>query len=200
MKKTFKLILISIAAIVLTAMLLIVAVGVGITGFVAYVWGGMRLTPEAAIEAVGINMSQLEYVETEDLRVYYRTADDSLGYMVSEFPDDYMYEIYPVQRQDVLWYANTRPLSYACAGSDEGKTQGVMYSFEAGGKYHNFFIPDYKWNDKTLTYSLPDSLSDGYDKVTVNNTEIKLFKRAYFVTDADVTEFEIGDLTFTVNK
>ncbi len=189
MNKTIKIILTVLLSIVLTVNL----VGCGITGFVSWVWGGVRFTPEEAMEAVGIGASKQERIEAEDCYFYYETIADN--YESAGESADWIYTVTPVKKQNGMWSASTNPRSHVVYTNGEGV--GTIISYEINGKYHNFIIPFVTGGE---TATLPNGFPIIYDKVAVNGIEINLFKHSYFVTDIEVKEFEISGTEFTVDN
>ena len=65
----------------LILILVFALLGAGIMTFISYVWGGYRLTPEAAVEAVSLTASEKAYIDADGFRFYYDTEDGREGYI-----------------------------------------------------------------------------------------------------------------------
>ncbi len=200
MHKTAKKLLIVLISVVLV----IALVGFVLVAFINWVFIGTRFTPEAAIEAVSMPMSQQEYIEAKGIRVYYRTIGDSYD-QAGEMYADWPCELYPVIRNHVgMWYAVTRGLGGGPVypyGS--GESVGYLFCEEIDGTYHYFFRPDFRrenLSDGTGPMILPEGLPDDYDTVTVNGTTYRLETHTYFMTNFEVDEFELGGSKYVVEN
>ncbi len=199
MNKKLKIILIIVAAVVVIAIVAAVVtvalVGIGIAGFVSWVWGGIRFTPDDAMEAVGIGASEQPRIATDNTYYYYETISDIYG----EHPfGDWIIYITPVEQNDIgMWYAITNPRSEFVY--IEGDTEAVadFFSFEEDGKYHNFLIPHFTWGDSP---ALPDAFPKDYNKLSIGDVELDMFRHSYFVTVIEVEEFEIDGVKFTIGN
>ena len=97
MRKALKIIFI----ILLVIILLFALIGFSISFLVSWVWGGIRFTPDAAIEAVGLKLSEREYIINDDIYFYYDTA---------EHMDDWIDDVIIVKQNGMgMWYAVTNP-------------------------------------------------------------------------------------------
>ncbi len=191
MKKTLKIILI----ILLVVALGISMVGCGIIGFVSWVWGGVRFSPDAAMEAIGIGHSQQERVEGEDCYFYYSTFADR--YYEGEDMDDWICAVTPVERSGwFMWNATPDPRGEFVYIEGTQQQMGLLVCVEADGKFYNFFLIS---DGNTNPPSFPDPLADGYTHVTVNGEQLEMFKHSYFVTDAEVEAFEINGTRLVVD-
>ena len=184
MNKALRIILLILLAIVFT----LGSIGFCITAFVSWVWGGIRFSPEAAMEAVSLGSSEWERIESEDCYFYYRTFEDR--YETSEDMSDWICDVTPVRKNGIgMWYASPDPGGYeVCMEGTETKV-GYFIPIEVDGVYHNFFLPS---TGGTNPPTLPALLSDGYTNAVVDGREHELFKHSYFVTESAVEKFEIN--------
>ncbi len=154
-----------------------------------------HLSPEAAMEGIGIGHSNQERIEADGCYFYYQTVADN--YENAGEIGDWLYTVTPVRKGDIgMWYASPDPRSYIVKAEENDKSVGSIASVKLNGKYHNFFIPFFENNDPV---TLPDELPNNYETITFNSNELTLFKHSYFVTDEAVKEFEIGGLKFIVS-
>lgn len=184
MKKAMKTALKTLAVIVF----IIVLTGFSIAAFVSWVWGGVRFTPEAAVEAISLGYSNNQYFEADDYRFYYRTLAD----------DDWICDVTPVSRNAIGMYTATAdPRSYPIIVEETGEYAGELITFESENCYYNFYIPPTNGYDPE---AIPDFVKAEYDGVIVNGEEIELYKRSYFITETDIDEFEINEIVLSVCK
>ena len=191
MKKALKIILIVLLILTLSLGM----VGCGIVGFVSWVWGGVRFSPDAAMEAIGIGHSQRERIEGEDCYFYYSTFADR--YYEGDHLGDWICDVTPVEKNGLLWNATPEPRGEFVYSDGEQETVGYFYCFEVDGRYHNFLIPDV---GGTNPPSFHAALADGYTHVCVNGEQIEVFKHSYFVTDAPVEALEINGTRMVVGR
>ena len=186
-KKNTSLIITVICTVLALAILLVAAASVAIVAFVGWVWIGMRFSPEAAIECVGLGASELPYFDADGWRFYYETDyDDS----------DWICEVRPVEKQGIFWYAVTRPRMSEVSVADSGAYAGGIYMQECGDEIHVFYIPPISGYPEGYA---PDFIADGYDSITVNGEEIEVFKHSYFVVDEPFDSFVINGNLLIVN-
>ena len=180
MTKTNKSLIIALICVVLVGSVLLTAsVGVAITASIGWVWGGMRFTPEAAMECVSLGSSGLPYLEADGWRFYYETDyNDS----------DWICEVRPVEKQGLFWHAVTRPSARRVTVADSEADAGRIYMQECGNEVHVFYIPPI--NGYPEDYA-PEFIADGYDSVTVDGEEISVFKHSYFVVNKIFDSFII---------
>lgn len=190
MKKALKIILIVLLILALSLGM----VGCGIIGFVSWVWGGVRFSPDAAMEAVGIGYAQQPRIEGEDCYFYYSTfADD---YYEGEEMDDWICRVTPVRKSGwFMWHATPDPRGELVYTEEEQQAVGRLIAVEVSGKFYNFFLIT---DGGTNPPSFPAALADGYTHVSVNGERIEVFKHSYFVTDAPVEVFEINGTRMVV--
>ncbi len=197
-KTVLKTVLITALSVIIVAVLLLALIGFGITAFVGWVWGGMRFSPEAAIEAVGLHSSEKPRIEAGDCYFYYDTFEGYDRFQASEDKSDWIAYVTPVMKNEFgLWYARPKPHTNTVYIDGTEEDVGYIIPVEADGVYHNFFIPNLYGTD---TLTLHDCLSDGYSCVVVEGQEIELFKHSYFVTENAVESFEINGTKFTVSN
>ena len=192
MKKT----VIIIISIVLALAVLILSVTVGMIGFVSWVFGGVRFSPEAAMEAVGIGASEAERIEGDGVYFYYHTIAE----MYSDLDNmtDWIYSVTPVRQNGIgMWYASPDPRSYSVYLEGESEWIGSFVFVEIDGTFHNFFLPAVL---NTEPSSLSEALSEDYTSVTVRGQTIDVFKHSYFVTEDEVAFFDINGTTFVIDK
>ncbi len=186
-----------VAGAILVAMaMLLLAAGVGIAAFVSWTWGGVRPSPEAAMEAVGIGASQKARIDVGGGYVYYTTVADH--YENAGDIGEWIAEVTPVRKNGIgMWYATPDPRSHMVYTKGDGQSVGTLITVEADGRYHNFFIPFFEGNDPV---TLPKGLPGGYDTVWIDGEAHTLRYHSYFVTDAAVNAFEMGGATLVVGK
>ena len=156
----------------LILVLVFALLGAGIMTFISYVWGGYRLTPEAAVEAVSLTASEKEYIDADGFRFYYDIEDGREGYIS---------DVYIVKRGELgTWYAVTDPSdSYAVANKDTGAYVGRLVTVARDGTYHNFYLPPFDRDEGEL----PDFVNTDYSSVKVGGEEYEMLLHSYFVTD-----------------
>ena len=101
---------------------------------VAWVWGGIRFTPDDAIEAVGLGLSRNEKIQTKDYTFYidaFQTDDDWIEY------------VYPVEQTDIgMYHAITRLGKYSSAvyiGEDLIRV-GRLITMEGENCFYHFCL------------------------------------------------------------
>lgn len=192
MKKTAKIALTVLLVVSVTAL----AVFSAICAFVSWVWGGMRFSPEAAMEAVSIDSSQMEYIQADGCRFYYQTLSDvdtesDLGEM-----EDCIGNVRPVLKSKLgMWYAVTRPESLPIRAEGDETVIGKLVQTELDGEYHNFIIPFLAGYDR---YTEENAFASGYTDITLDGESTELFKHSYFITECEVDDFYIADQRFTI--
>lgn len=176
----------------------IALIGVLISAFVMWVWGGFRFSPEAAMEAVSLGSSQRQHIKAENCYFYYETFDEC--YYEAENYSDWICDVTLVRKDAVgaigMWYAEPNPRGYTVYEKETNESAGFLLSVEEGGKYHNFFIPSVISSDPL---AFPDFLSEGYNAITVGGAKTELFCHSYFVTETKLGEFEINDTVLIVS-
>lgn len=186
MKRAIK----TVLKVSLILVLLLVLIGVGISAFVSYVWGGNRLSPEEAMEAVGIGSSRRERIEAEGCCFYYETFADCYESCGDSDMSDCIRYVTPVVKTGFgMWHAITKPRKSLVYIDGTESEVGFFISHEVSGVYHNFFIPS---DGGTNPPTFPDVLGEGCSSVTVNGEGTELFRHSYFVTETAVAQFEIN--------
>ena len=187
---------VSIALLVIV--LLLALIGFSIIAFVSWVWGGIRFSPEDAMEAVSLGSSERERIEVEGCYFYYTTIGDD--YEISEDSNmaDCIQYVTPVIKNNIgMWNAVTRPSSHPVYIEGTETYVGSFIAEKLDGAYHNFFIPSV---GGTNSPTLPDTLADGYSVITVDGEDIELFKHSYFTTETEVVKFEINGTKLVVGN
>lgn len=201
MKKATKItltVIFSLIALCLASVMILLslagAFGLGITGFVSWVWGGVRFSPEAAMEALSLSSSDGERIEGEDCYFYYRTFGEVYG-VTGEMSDAICY-FTPVLKNSVgMWYAVADlPEKYSSRvyEKESGEEVGVLTFVEVEGRYHNFFVPNYTRDTLGEDIIFPEIFSDAYTRITVDGKEKELFGHSYFMSGAKIDSFEIN--------
>ena len=185
-KKTVTVIAV-ICAVLVSSILLVATAGAAMIAFVGWVWGGMRFSPQAAMECVSLGSSELPYFEDDGWRFYYETDYSN---------SDWICEVRPVEKQGLLWHAITRPSMSRVSVADSGADAGSIYMQECGNEIHVFYIPPISGYPEGYA---PDFIADGYDKVTVNGEEIAVFKHSYFTVDEPLDSFVIDGNLLLIN-
>ena len=193
MNKTIKIIL--LVAVVAIASLLIASLL--LVGFVSWVWGGNRFSPEAAMEAVGLGSSQQERIEVAGGYFYYTTVADDYEISADSNMTDCISHVTPVIKNNVgMWRAVAQPQTYPVYIEGTETYVGQLVVETIDGVHHNFFIPSL---GGTNPPTFPDVLADGYSVIAVEGQDLELFKHSYFTTETEVIGFEINDTAFIVD-
>ncbi len=156
--------------------------------------GCMYTSPEAAMEGIGIGHSQRERIEADGCYFYYTTV----SYHVENAGElgDWICEVTPVQKNEIgMWHATVDPRSYVVHAEGGSETVAYLVTEEVNGIYHNFLIPEFQWEEEV---SLPDGIPSDYAFVHVHGKDVEIFKHSYFVTYAEVKEFTLSGIKFTV--
>jgi hypothetical protein len=187
-KHAIKTVLLTVLIVLLVLCMALLLVGACIVAFVSWVWGGIRFTPDMAIEAVSLNASERESIALDGICFYYRCAEGA---------EDYISDVMMVERNGIgMWYAVTNPVDdYPLYDKQTGERIGCIVCAENGGKWHSFLIFDclsqyYK--------DTPDFLSRGFDSILADGESVDVFKHSYFVTDTAPSELTIGETTLVV--
>ncbi len=192
MKKAVRHILKFLAGVILLFALL----GCLLVAFVSWVWGGVRFSPEAAMEAVGQGAGRQEFIQADGYRFYYTTVADLCGSTAGS--DDRICEVTPVAQNGIgMWYAIPKPPSRPVYAEGVDAAVGHLISVTVDGAYHYFFLLYFEGNGDT---ELPENLPKTYDRLLVEGEELPLQKHCYFFTDVKVEAFEIDGVRFTVGK
>ena len=156
---------------------------------VAWVWGGIRFTPDDAIEAVSLGKSQNEKIQTDDYTFYIETFLDK---------DDWLENVYPVTKTDLgMYHAITRLGQYTQGvyiGADL-KLVGRLITLEGENAFYHFFIPEVEDYDPLV---LPPELPTDYNSIVIEGKEIEVYKHSYFVTKNLFKTFSIDSIKFQV--
>ncbi len=188
MNKAVKIFLVLLFALTLAVAL----IGCG----VSWVWGGARFFPKDAMEAVSIGAGKQEHIVADSCYFYYRTVADEYG-AVGEL-DGWICQVTPVKQNGIgMWSADPDSRGRLVYTEDVAESIAALVVVESNGKYHNFLIPFFVYGEAP---SLPEGFPSVCNKICVNDAEYELFKHSYFVTEAEVTEFEIDGKSFTVGK
>ncbi len=156
------------------------------------------ISPDAAMEGVGIGHSAQPRIEADGVYFYYWTVAENLS-DPGEY-GDWIYNVIPVERTGVgLWHPITRPDSYPLYAAGTEEMVGALYVYELDGTNHNFFIPYFEGNDPDPV-TLPAALPADYNTVTVDGQELELTHHAYFTTETEVHELTVGDVTLTRDR
>ncbi len=180
----------TVLIILLVIILVIAIIGFGIIAFVSWFFGGVRFTPQDAIEAASLTASEREYIKTDDLYFYYDTAENM---------DEWICDVMIAEQNGIgLWHAVTNPPNDAPVYvEDTGEWAGTLMFMERNGTYHYFYIPPISGYDET---TIPNFVKEGYSVITIDGNDIELFKHSYFATGAIVEEFEINGTKLVLEK
>lgn len=159
--------------------------------FLILLIGNVNLSVEAAAP-YWADIHNTPKIEFGNYIVFYRTDNT-----IDSYSDKWISEIAPVSHnilytQTITDGRNAEVVRIA----DTGERAGFLYTYEADGQYHNFFMPEVTLSDWT---QIPEFVRLGYDKVIVSGQEIGIFKHSYFITDAPVEDFEISGVPLTIN-
>ena len=156
---------------------------------VAWVWGGIRFTPDDAIEAVSLNKSKNEKIQTDDYTFYIETFLDK---------DDWIENVYPVAKTDLgMYHAITRLGQYTQGvyiGADL-KQVGRLITLEGENAFYHFFIPEIEDYDPLV---LPLEVPTDYNSVVIDGETIEIYKHSYFITKNLFKNFSINCIAFQV--
>lgn len=185
MNKTLK----TVLTVLIVAILSLALIGFSIVALIAWVFGGARFTPDAAIEAASLGASERPCIKTDGLYFYYET----------ELGGEWISDIMIARQNGVgMWNPVTAPRdNYPVYVKSTGEWAGMLIFIEKDGVYHNFYIPPVSGYDEE---TVPDFVKEGYSTVTVNGSELEPFKHSYFTTESEITELTINGVILSIEK
>ena len=186
MNKTLKGVLI----ILLITVLALFVIGFGIILCVSWVFGGVRFTPDAAVEAASLTSSERPCIKADGVCFYYETAEGR---------EDWICDVMIAEQNNIgLWHPVTDPRNnYPIYIEDTGEWAGTLMYVKKNGVYHNFYIPPVSGYDES---TVPDFVKEGYTHITVGGEMIEPFKHSYFTTEYAVEEIEINGVKAVLEK
>ncbi len=187
-KHTVKSVILTVLIVLLVISMALLLVGACIVAFVSWVWGGVRFTPDMAIEAVSLNAGERESITVDGLCFYYECAEGA---------DDYIRDVMIVEQNGIgMWYAVTNPVDdYPLYDKQTGERVGVIVYVEREGTWYSFLIFDCL---NQYDIATPSFISSGFSSILADGKIVDVFKHSYFLTDFEPTEICIGETTLVV--